>query len=185
MLSSLTNRIELFGARWARKRQGIDNTAGVTLERRRIYILPTRYGAVFALVLFAMLLGSINYGANLAYAMTFLLAGLVLVILHHCHNNLLGIKLRFAGADPVFAGELASFRIAVSNNSNTVKNEIEIALPKSSNLPLNLAPDEAKTTKIKLRCESRGWQNLSRFPPRCRARRLNSASSIRLFTVPT
>ena len=110
-----------------------------------------------------MLLGSINYGANLAYAMTFLLAGLVLVILHHCHNNLLGIKLRFAGAEPVFAGELASFRIAVSNNSNTAKNEIEIALPKSSNLPLNLAPDEAKTTKIKLRCESRGWQSLSRF----------------------
>ena len=80
MRATLVSRIEGFGARWARRRQGTDQSSGFALERRRIYILPTRYGVIFAVVLFAMLLGSINYAANLAYAMTFLLAGLMLVL---------------------------------------------------------------------------------------------------------
>ena len=49
-------------------------------------------------MVFAMLLGSLNYGASLAFALTFLLAGLALVVMHHCHNNLLGTQLRFLGA---------------------------------------------------------------------------------------
>jgi hypothetical protein len=50
--------------RWARHRQGID--AAVTrLRPGRVYILPTGVGLVFALMTFAMLLGSMNYNNNL------------------------------------------------------------------------------------------------------------------------
>ena len=76
----------------------------IALKRRRIYILPTRFGVVFAAMVFAMLLGSLNYGASLGFALTFLLTGLGLVVMHHCHNNLLGTTIKFLGAAPVFAG---------------------------------------------------------------------------------
>lgn len=163
MLASLANRIEGFGARWARQRQGMDRLAGVTLERRRIYILPTRYGVIFAVVLFAMLLGSINYAANLAYAMTFLLVGLFLVILNHCHNNLLRLRLRFAGAEPVFAGDTALFRIAVGNESSVTRHEIEVSMPESSSLPLTLEPHTSEFTRLRVPTTRRGWQKLERF----------------------
>ena len=163
MRASLTSRLEDFGARWARRRQGTDNSTGFRLERRRIYILPTRYGAIFSLVLFAMLLGSINYAANLAYAMTFLLAGLVLVILNQCHNNLLGLRLRFAGAEPVFAGDIALFRIAVSNDSNVTRHEIEVTLPKSSNLPVTPEAHGAEFVRLRIPTRKRGWLSLERF----------------------
>jgi uncharacterized protein (DUF58 family) len=163
VLASLANRIEGFGARWARRRQGTDPNAGLTLHRRRIYILPTGYGLIFAVVLLAMLLGSINYAANLAYAMTFLLAGLFLVILNHCHNNLLRLRLRFAGADPVFAGETALFRIAVGNESSVVRHEIEISTPESSSLPVTLEPHAFEFTRLRIATKRRGWLELSRF----------------------
>ena len=163
MLATLTRRIENFGARWARQRQGADRITGTTLERSRIYILPTRYGAIFAVVLFAMLLGSINYAANLAYAMTFLLAGLLLVILNHCHNNLLRLQLRFAGADPVFAGDPAFFRIAVANESSATRHEIEITLPGSWALPLTLEPHTSEFTRLRVPAQRRGWLKLDRF----------------------
>lgn len=163
MPASLADRIAGFGARWAQRRQGSDRTTGFTLERRRIYILPTRYGVIFALVLFAMLLGSINYASNLASAMTFLLSGLMLIILNHCHNNLLRLRLRFAGADPVFAGEAAFFRIAVANDSSVTRHEIEVALPDSSSLPLTLEAGGADFTRLRAGTTRRGWHRLGRF----------------------
>src|SRR4051812_49075445 len=117
--------MERWAANWARRRQGGD-AHSVALARRRIYILPTRFGAVFGVMVFAMLLGSINYGASLAFALTFLLAGLGLVVMHHCHNNLLGSEIKFLGATPVFAGDGAEFRVAVHNRGMAARYEIEL-----------------------------------------------------------
>ena len=55
----------------------------IELNRKRIYILPTRRGLVFAVFLLAMLLGSINYALSLGFVLTFLLAGLGLVGMLH------------------------------------------------------------------------------------------------------
>ena len=109
--------LERRAANWARRRQGPD-PLGFTLRRRRIYILPTRFGAIFGALVFAMLLGSLNYGASLGFVLTFLLGSLALVAMHHCHNNLLGTHVQFAGARPVFAGERAEFRIAIGNEAD-------------------------------------------------------------------
>jgi len=119
---------ERWAAGWARRRQGADAHA-VELKRRRIYVLPTRFGVVFAAMVFAMLLGSLNYGASLGFTLTFLLASLGVVAMHHCHNNLLGAEIKFLGATPVFAGERAEFKIAVTNASATPRLEIELGFP--------------------------------------------------------
>ena len=103
MQLGVARSLERWAATWARRRQGADAHA-IALKRRRIYILPTRFGVVFAAMVFAMLLGSLNYAASLGFALTFLLAGLCLVVMHHCHNNLLGATIKFVGAAPVFAG---------------------------------------------------------------------------------
>ncbi|MEE8234535.1 MAG: hypothetical protein V3R41_07625, partial [Gammaproteobacteria bacterium] len=50
-------------------------------KRQRVYIMPTRHGAVFGLMLFAMALGAINYNNSMAYILTFLLSSLSLVTL--------------------------------------------------------------------------------------------------------
>jgi uncharacterized protein (DUF58 family) len=86
----------------------------VRLDRRTIYILPTRHGALFLAVLFAMLLGSINYNNNLGFLLVFLLGAMVLVSVIHTWRNLLGLTVVSAAAEPVFAGEAAEFAVEVS-----------------------------------------------------------------------
>ena len=54
---------------WFRIAQPIDNET--KLSRRHIYILPTRFGWLYALLLIALLIGSINYSLSLGFAMTF------------------------------------------------------------------------------------------------------------------
>jgi uncharacterized protein (DUF58 family) len=154
--------LETWAARWARRRQGADPHA-VTLRRRRIYILPTRFGAIFGAMVFAMLLGALNYGASLAFTLTFLLAGLALVAMHHCHNNLLGTRLTFSGATPVFAGERAEFRIAVGNDAPAPRFEIELAHGRHATGPVDVPARGSEHLRLSLPAERRGWLALDRF----------------------
>ena len=101
---AVTRRVE----RWARRRQGED-AATVTLTARRTYILPTGVGLVYAMMTFTMLLGSMNYNNNLSFVLTFFLVGLGFVAMHQCQRNLVGLEVRYAGVDPVFAGGVAQW----------------------------------------------------------------------------
>jgi len=158
----MTGRLKLWAADWALRRQGRDQP-DVTLKRRRIYILPTRFGAAFAALVFAMLLGSLNYGASLGFGLTFLLAGLMLVIMHHCHNNLLGTQVRFAGAPPVFAGQPAEFRIGLSNAASVTRYELEVAYRGQAGQPVDIEAGQSKHLTIEVPAQKRGRLPLQRF----------------------
>jgi len=84
-----------------------------TLERKRIYILPTPLGLVFIGVLTGMLVGSINYNNNIAFLLTFLLGSMTVVSILHTHRNLSGVRVRSVTPSPAFAGEPAGFRAVV------------------------------------------------------------------------
>ncbi len=154
--------MERWAANWARRRQGEDSHT-VALARRRIYILPTRFGAVFGVMVFAMLLGSLNYGASLGFALTFLLAGLGLVVMHHCHNNLLGAEIKFLGAAPVFAGDRAEFRLAVCNAGTAPRYEIELVQRGHRAGPVDVAAGATEVLRLGIDTERRGWTTLERF----------------------
>ncbi|MDH3751500.1 MAG: hypothetical protein OEU40_12965 [Gammaproteobacteria bacterium] len=96
------------------------------LRPGRVYILPTGVGLVFALMTFAMLLGSMNYNNNLSFVLTFVLAGLGFVAMHQCQRNLVGLELSFAGVEPVFAGQSAQFRVAITNHSKNARHGIRL-----------------------------------------------------------
>jgi uncharacterized protein (DUF58 family) len=162
MFTAQSERLRTWAAEWARRRQG-DDAHALTLKRRRIYILPTRYGIVFAGLVLAMLVGSLNYAASLGFALTFLLAGLGLVSMHHCHNNLLTISVRFAGADPVFAGDEARFRLTLQNGAPSPRFDIVTECPDSHDGPVDLAPGASASLHLHRPTRMRGWVPLARF----------------------
>src|SRR5207302_7233897 len=83
----------------------------VTLVHRRVYIVPTQLGLLFALTLAILLVGSINYALSLGFALTFLLAGMGLAGMVHTARNLARIAISVGRAEPVFSGESAQFRL--------------------------------------------------------------------------
>jgi len=86
----------------------------VLLHRRRIYVLPTRYGLFFALLLFAMTLGSLNYNNNPALILCFLLLSLAITSLLRGYLTLRGLRLDSVDAIPVHAGETQTLRLHFS-----------------------------------------------------------------------
>lgn len=112
-------------AQWVRRRQGED-ILPVTLQRRRLYILPTRTGLAFAVLLLLMLVAGLNYANSLALLTTFLLAGLALVSMHACHRNLLGLTLADLAAQDGFAGDEAQLQLRLANPGAPVRVGIEL-----------------------------------------------------------
>jgi uncharacterized protein (DUF58 family) len=88
----------------------------IVLVQRRVYILPTRHGLVFAVSLLVMLTGSINYTLGLGFVLTFLLGALGVNAMIHTFRNLANLRITGGRARPVFAGELAHFTVHLDNS---------------------------------------------------------------------
>lgn len=99
---------------WIAGRSGVEH-GEVLLDRKRVYILPTRAGLVFGAAMVVLLVGSINYQLQLGFLLTFLVTSMALVGMYHTHRNLARITLRGQRSDNVFAGDVASFEVQVSN----------------------------------------------------------------------
>ncbi|TDJ42601.1 MAG: DUF58 domain-containing protein [Gammaproteobacteria bacterium] len=147
---------------WARNRQGVDPDH-IELSARRTYILPTGVGMIYALMSFAMLMGSMNYNNNLSFLLTFLLIALGFVAMHQCQRNLVGLDVSFAGVEPVFAGQSSQFRIVVTNHSKSPRNRIRLYVDTTLSDIHDLEPGESQVFVIALATDKRGWVKLKRF----------------------
>ena len=85
----------------------------INLRHSRIYVFPTRQGFIFFALLLAILFGSLNHNNNLGFLLTFLLGDLVFVSIFHTYRNLSGLELVSVKTVPVFAGQVAKFKISL------------------------------------------------------------------------
>ncbi len=83
----------------------------VRFDRRRIYVLPTRFGLFFSTLLAAMLVGALNYNNNPAMLLALLLGGAALTSLFASHLQLSGLGVVSVGAEPVAAGRPLLLRV--------------------------------------------------------------------------
>ena len=87
------------------------------LDRRRVYIVPTRPGFALFGVIGLILIGATNYDNALAYILSFLLLGLMFSAMLRTWRNLKGIALHAEDAAPVHAGMPARFELSLTDAS--------------------------------------------------------------------
>ena len=98
----------------------------MTVNRRRVYIVPSRFGLMLALVLTFMLVAGLNYNSNLALAFAFLMGSVTLVTMHHCNRNLLRISVDATPEIDAFAGSDARFEFVLRNDSKVDRRDVEV-----------------------------------------------------------
>ncbi|HTV52428.1 MAG TPA: DUF58 domain-containing protein [Steroidobacteraceae bacterium] len=157
-------------AAWILRRQGADVLPS-SLQRRRLYVLPTRAGVGFGLLLLAMLIAGLNYGNSLALFLTFWLAGLALVAMHQCHRNLLALIVNEAAVSPTFAGGYLRLAVALANDSRLARYRVSLdvepqfwnAGTRSSRATADLPPGESGVLELALAAPQRGIYRLRRL----------------------
>jgi uncharacterized protein (DUF58 family) len=148
--------------RWILRRQGTDS-ASVTLRRGRIYILPTRLGLAYAAMVFAMLLGGLNYSNNLGLGFAFLLIGVGLTAMHHCHGTLEGLMLRLTSSESAFVGREVGFNVLLANASVASRPRIELKADSARAAVTDVPPGASQPAELWIRATRRGRLPLSRF----------------------
>ncbi len=137
--------------------------AQTTLGRRQLYMLPTRYGFLFALVVAVLLLASINYGNGLGYALTFLLVSVVVVSMLHTHRNLHRLRVAPGACVPVFAGETAQFEIVLANDAEVPRFGVLVEQGGAEAARADIPARASTAVTLGLRAVQRGWQELPAF----------------------
>ncbi len=156
MISFLSsNWVERF-----KRRARTDGHGSLVIRARSIYILPTRQGLLLALVLILMLAGSINYGSNLAYLITFLLGGIWLSAILHTWRNLLGVVIKPGQVLPVYAGQEAKFSLLVSNPSSLRRFGITLRHKKLIGDSADLEANSNKVIYLSIPAVHRGYLHL-------------------------
>jgi uncharacterized protein (DUF58 family) len=135
----------------------------VVLVQRRVFILPTRSGLVFSVMLFLLLLASINYQLSLGFALTFLLAASAIVGILHTFRNLAHVRIQAGKAEPVFAGDWARFQLDLSNTHGYDRYAITLhATGQETSAQIDITANNRVTLELSLPTTQRGWLTLPR-----------------------
>ncbi|MBX8511511.1 DUF58 domain-containing protein [Pseudomonas cichorii] len=146
--------------RWLVRR--IPPAARIKLDHRRIFILPTRTGATFALVVFLMLLVSINYQNSLAYGLTFLLLSLGILAILHTYRNLGGLVLSAGLARSVFVGEPVQLRLRLESAGHAHQ-ALGLGWNAQALQPGDVTAEGLTEVELTLPAETRGWLRAPRL----------------------
>ncbi|SPJ18351.1 conserved hypothetical protein [Burkholderiales bacterium] len=111
---------------WLLRRHG-EPLGDLTLERHRIFILPTRAGFGLAVVALTVWYGSLNFNLQLGYLLAFSILSIALISMYQTHRNLVQLSVREQRAAPVHAGEIADFDFVIDNPTAEPRFAINLA----------------------------------------------------------
>jgi uncharacterized protein (DUF58 family) len=151
---------------WAARRHGRDSLP-LRIARRRIYILPTRFGMMLSVIVAAMLIAGLNYNSNLGLAFAFLVASLTIVTMHHCNRNLLGILVDATTEIDAFAGGEAGMEFVLRNDSKLDRPDVEIRVGSAAGVGRASAHDDGLVS-VNVPAPRRGRKRVDQFELRTR-----------------
>ena len=101
---------------WLLKRVSRKDSA--VLKSNAIYILPTKEGLLFAIVVLLLLSAAINFNNSLVFFCTFLMTGIGIISMHMTQQNLLDLEFSIAHVKPVFCFQNLSLPLVIKQSSH-------------------------------------------------------------------
>jgi uncharacterized protein (DUF58 family) len=139
------------------------NNNVATLNPRQIYILPTRWGILFAIMLILLLIGSINYSISLGYYVTFLLASLGHTAMLHTWRNLVHLQVTLLPAEPVFARDTALLQVQIADTKTRHRTAIAAQFEDNLTATNEITSNATQLFSVPLITNKRGLQTLPRI----------------------
>jgi uncharacterized protein (DUF58 family) len=166
MRAALTHGLRDTTSRWLFRLKGAESGV-VVLNQRRVFILPTRAGLGFALLLILLFIGAVNYNLAMGLALTFFLTSTALVVVHLTFRNLAYLHLAPGRASPVHAGEEAQFELHLTNRRRHPRYAVWIGfigdgMPHREH-PVDIAAEGNCLVTLQAPTVRRGWLDAPRI----------------------
>lgn len=132
------------------------------LEYRHIYILPTKFGWGFGLMLVGMALGGLNFNNNMALMLVFLLATITQLSIFIAHRNLSGLRIDSIHCEPVFCDETAIFQVYVASGYERNRFAVQAGFGEPEDCK-DFEINSRKSFQLKYPAFRRGWMEMPSF----------------------
>ena len=149
-------------AAWAHRRQG-DDVPPLILQARRLYILPTRAGVAFSVLLFVMLVAGLNYTNSLALLLTFTLVGFLLVGMYECQRTLQGLELIQAWALDSHVGSTGVIELRLANGRSATRRALCVSCRDTPGTRFDIAAGATDSVPLFYRATRRGRVSIDRL----------------------
>ncbi len=156
-MSLISPVYELYQKRWLSwLDRRIPSQPKILLNKKQIFILPTRYGVTCCLILGALFLGGVNYSNSLILMITFWLTGMFCVSILHTFRNLLGIQIEAVRSEGAEAGEPVLFCVRLRKFSSAPHESIRLYWKKLPGGKVDLIKNEEELCYIPVPTSQRG-----------------------------
>jgi len=129
----------------------------IVLVQRRVFILPTRQGLLFAGVIVLMFIGSVNYDLSLGFILAFLLGATGIQTMLHTFRNLAHLKISAGRVAPVFAGESAQFQLHLLNSTRAGRYAIGVTADRITADYVDVPAGATAIATVPVQATRRGW----------------------------
>ena len=132
------------------------------LNNKRLFIVPTRAGFGFLLVVSLLWLTGTNFENNLVLGLAFFLTAMFVVAIHHTFFNMSGLKLEGLKSAPCFMDENGELELQISCRPEQEKESIGVGFEDESLTTVDLLDQSQVSVKLFTEGRHRGWYQ----PPR-------------------
>ena len=135
-------------------------SAELVLGLRSLYIIPSRFGALWLAAVAMLLLVAIQTASNSTLLLAFLMLGLMLLAMFLTHDSLQGLRLAVADPQPGFAGTAVVYSLRV--HSRTPRQRLQFRFQGGAPVMVEALPTGSSVVGLSWTPRQRGWQQ----PPR-------------------
>lgn len=146
---------------WIRRRGRVDPLP-MTIDRRRVYVLPTTFGLFYGAMVGVMFLGALNYNNNPALLLSLLLLAAGLASLVYAHLQLSGLCVASIDAEPVHAGELLQVKIGLAASDARARTGLQLDCS-DGRIVAAVLPNATAFATLPVATTKRGWLEAGRL----------------------
>ena len=141
---------------WTRQRRKPQSEPQV-ISPRSAYILPTRMGLLYALIVLVLFVGSINYGNNLGFMLTFLLAAQGVVCMWQTRRNLMGVRVHPPRGDSGCIGTSLHIAYGLEHPTRRPRYALRLELDNGVSNWVDVEAEGTTQTFVPYTPDRRGW----------------------------
>jgi uncharacterized protein (DUF58 family) len=141
--------------RWLKRR--IPRQSSHTLQHRNIFILPSKVGVSFSVLVFLLWILGTNYQNNLVLSIAFLLLALMIICIHHTYGNLSGLNISVLKTHPGFVDGCGHVDLLIKKQSNRSYDSIVLNWPGGDIVNVSLVDQDEYRVSLSVPLEYRGY----------------------------
>ncbi len=133
------------------------------LKHDNIFIVPSKTGLYFCVLVFFLWLLGTNYENNLILGIAFLLLSLVVVCIHHTYAHLSGLSISVVNTHAGFVGDTGVIDLVIKRENNRNYEAIELQSTDDEKVTFSLLDEDTYKISLRVPLKHRGWYTPERL----------------------